>query len=212
LWSTQLFDQPPKEGIKERTMSEKKLEIKKENNNETQTQTKTQNKSQSNKTKNQTTQTTQNNQTTTQNNNFTTQNISHNTTNNQTTQTTQNNQTTTTQTNPPKEEPTLGDFEVFEKNLKEQQGNLTKQTKMVNSLLDEYNTLKVSLTSRIEGLKSERKKYENQKLKLQEDYSQICVALKELEERIQNQEKDLVNQLSLIKKKAEQTKITYPPI
>jgi len=52
---------------------------------------------------------------------------------------------------------TLRDLENFEKSLLEQQGNLTKQTKIVNSLIDEYQTLKGGQTSRIDTLKNRKK-------------------------------------------------------
>jgi len=102
---------------------------------------------------------------------------------------------------------TLRDLENFEKSLLEQQGNLTKQTKIVNSLIDEYQTLKGGQTSRIDTLKTERKKYEDKRNKLQDDYNEICQRLKDLEETIENTEKDLVNKLSIIKKKSDQTKL-----
>jgi len=43
--------------------------------------------------------------------------------------------------------------------------------------------------------------------KLQDDYNEICQRLKDLEETIENTEKDLVNKLSIIKKKSDQTKL-----
>jgi len=121
------------------------------------------------------------------------------------TQTTNNR--TQTQNHPPPEEMNLRDLEGFENSLLEQQGLLTKQTKFVNSLMDEYQTLKGSQTSRIEILKTERKKLEDKRNKLQDDYNEICQRLRDLGETIENTEKDLVNKLSTIRKKSDQTKL-----
>jgi len=101
---------------------------------------------------------------------------------------------------------------MFEKNLMEHQGNLTKQAKIVNTLLDEFNNLKVSLTTKIEGLKSDKKKLEDKKIKLQEEYNQICNSMGDLDHRIDLQEKDLIISLSNIKKKAEQSKLNVFPL
>jgi len=110
-------------------------------------------------------------------------------------------------TTPPREDneiaPTLDDFKVFERTLTEKQIQLTKQTDMLNKILEEYSNIKESKTKKIEELKNEKKVLEIQKQKFLEEINNINKHLKDLDDQINTSEKDLVQQLKSLQKKAE---------
>jgi chromosome segregation ATPase len=98
---------------------------------------------------------------------------------------------------------TVDDFRVFERTLTEKQLQLTNQTNMINKLLEEYSNIKESKSKYIEELKSEREKFEIKKQKLTEDINNINKHTKDLDDQISTSEKELVNQLKVLQKKAE---------
>jgi len=112
-------------------------------------------------------------------------------------------------TTPPREDnvvdiaPTLDDFKVFERTLTEKQLQLTKQTDMLNKILEEYSNIKESKTKKIDELKNEKKVLEIQKQKFLDEINNINKHVKDLDEQINTSEKDLVQQLKSLQKKAE---------
>jgi len=74
---------------------------------------------------------------------------------------------------------------------------------MVNKLIEDYNTIKESKSKYIEDLKSDREKLENKKQKLLEEINNINKHVKDLDDQISTSEKELVNQLKILQKKAE---------